>query len=215
MTKLDEMSFKKPKEIKSYKKYAAQFKTVDNRDNSWRDNMLIPFMASHGFDLAGNGKYGSVFTNEKYNYAIKVFLKDTAYLRFLNWAIRNQHNKYVPKFRGRVVKLSETIFAVRIEKLVDSGNRKVQELVYMLQDWEDVLEGIYDDSTYSIKQSDPDLIEFCKFMRDHAKLVDMHLGNVMSRPNGQPVVVDPLYNWFKSGSFTIDPDNISDLKDLF
>lgn len=203
-----------PLEIKKFKSNVSGIKAVDNRDHSWRGS-LSDFMRKYDFNPVGSGKYGSVFVNKKYKYAVKVFMRDTAYLKFLNFCFSNKNNKYLPKFKGKVVKINNLFMAVRMEKLVDDSNSQTSDLLNMCRDPEDFLDGY---SNYrSISKDDKDAIAICEYFSKNRKLLDIHGGNLMNRPNGDPVIIDPFYNWFKpgQGGFVMDPDDISKFEGIF
>jgi hypothetical protein len=202
----------KPKEIRLFKSRVSNVKAVDTRDNSWQGT-LNDLFSKYGFSNTGSGKYGTVFINSKYQYAIKVFMKDTAYLKFIQFCLKNQSSPYIPKIRGKVVKINDMFMAIRIEKLGPISNGiDLIEFVHMIRDPEFFLKGKM--NLITIHNDDPHAQNLCKFLLDNEKLTDIHLGNIMMRRN-QPVVIDPIYNWYKGGQFTMDPDDISSFKDLF
>lgn len=188
----------KPAEIGQFKSDASSVQKVDTRDNSWRAN-LDSYMRTHGFKRLGTGKYASVYGNEKYPYVIKVFQKDSAYLRWIKFALNNKNNPYVPKIRGKVVKITPMIFAIRLEKLTPG---------YLEGDFANEYYNWEEDNNY--QSSDPNIQQVLDFFAQNKKLLDLHGENVMYRGN-QLVIVDPFYNWFGRevpGQYTIDPDEI-------
>lgn len=187
---------RKPQEISDFRNRTREFDKPDSRDaNKWQ--ATIPeLMNRYGFKPVGTGKYGSVFANDRYPYVIKVFMKDTAYLRWLSFAKQNQNNPLVPKIRGKVVRISNNFMAVRLEKLTPIKS-------------DDDMANMWDQL-----EKTPHGNKVDKFLNDNQKLLDMHAGNIMLRGN-QPVIVDPFYNFFRNGMPTIDPDDISGFKNLF
>lgn len=198
---LQELS--KPKEIGDFKKAVSKFNTVDVRDQSW--SMTLPAaMKKYGFSLLGSGKYASVYGNPKYDYVLKVFMKDSAYLKWIEFVQKNKGNPYVPKVKGKVVKITPTFYAIRLEKLskYTSGGQFMKDFSAWQKD-------------NSFKSSDQNIQDILDYFGKHKKLLDLHGENMMMRGN-QLVIVDPLYNWFnkaKPGQFTIDPNDIN--PDLF
>lgn len=184
-----------PKEIGLFKSATSHIKSVDSRDQSWQGT-LPELFSKFGFHEVGSGKYGTVFIKDDYPYVIKVFMRDTAYLKWLNFCKQNPNNKYVPKIRGKVVKIGPTFMAVRLEKLTP-------------------YKGTYNDPSEEIfkYKNDEDAKQVADFLDKNAKLLDIHRGNVMSRGN-QTVIIDPFYNWYKGGKLTIDPDDLSEFKDI-
>jgi hypothetical protein len=205
----------KPFELRKFKSAVADVKDVDTRDPSWQGT-LPELFSKYGFVNVGDGKYGTVFVNSKYPYAVKVFMKDTAYLKFIQFVLKNQSNPYVPKIRGKVVKINDMFMAIRMEKLSPSHtigkDIALKEFVEMIQDPEYFLQGKL--NLITIHNEDKHAINLCKFLLANENLLDIHLGNIMMRRN-QPVLIDPLYNWYKGAQFTMDPNDISNLKDVF
>lgn len=191
---LDEL--RKPIEISQFKKDVAGYKNVDTRDDSWKRN-LNKYMLVHGFTKIGSGKYASVYGNSKYPFVIKVFMKDAAYQRWLKFSLENKSNVYVPKIKGKVIKITPLIYAIRLEKLEPIRNRNV--FFEEFRKWESDNDYVPDDK---------DLASVFAYFKQNKKLIDIHNENVMIRPNGQLVIVDPFYNWriVDENRFTIDPD---------
>lgn len=182
----------KPAEIAKFKGATANIQAVDARDTKWQ--MTLPeLMAKFGFKTLGTGKYAAVFGNDKYPYVIKVFMRDTAYLKWLAFAKQHQNNPWVPKIRGKVVRIGPTFMAVRLEKL-DPGGKSSD---------------LYDADA----RGEHDAVTVANFLESNAKLLDLHDGNVMKRGN-QTVIVDAFYNYYRGGTFSIDPDDLSHYRDI-
>lgn len=176
----------KPSEVMAFRKAVAHVNAVDARVNEWRGT-LKQLMAKFGFKPVGEGNYGAVFENPQYPYIIKVFMKDTAYLKWLDFAKRHQNNPFVPKIKGKVTRIGPYFMAVRLEKLSPAP--------FKMKYWDD-------------DEKDPNVIEVKNFLDQNTKLLDMHLGNLMAR-GSQPVLIDPFYNYFRDGQFMMDPNDIS------
>lgn len=189
-TFLSEM--RKPSEIEKFKKATSHIKSVDSRETEWAMDATT-LMKNYGFKTVGAGKYGSVFENPSYPYVIKVFMKDTAYLKWLNFAKEHPNNPYVPKIRGKVVRLGDKFMAVRLEKLTGSADPM---FIYDLED-----------------KGDKDAIAILDFFDKHSNLLDLHAGNMMMRGK-TPVIIDPFYNFYRGGKFSIDPDDTKGLKNI-
>jgi len=191
-----------PADIAAYRKSVAGVTDVDSRDQSWNDT-LTGHMKKFGFKKLGSGKYGSVFGNAKYPYVIKVFMKDAAYLRWLKFCMSNKNNPYIPAVRGKVIKITPTIYAVRLEKLT-SGS-------FTGPFYDEYRKWVADNSFKSSNKDIQDILDYFG-KGDNKKLLDIHGDNVMKR-GSQLVVIDPFYNWFgkyDSGKFTIDPNEVDD-----
>lgn len=190
----------KPKDIAAFKKDAGKLKSVDTRDTTWKKS-LSGYMANHGFKLLGSGKYASVYGNPKYPFVIKVFMKDAAFMKWLEFCLKNKDNPFVPRIKGKVLKITDLVYAIRIEKLESTSFSGPFAKEY--QAW-------MRDSSY--KSDDKNIQDILDFFTKHKKLLDLHSDNVMRR-GSQLVVIDPFYNWFgkyEPGKYTIDPDDIND-----
>jgi hypothetical protein len=205
-THLNELS--KPAAIDTFKKSVAGIDKVDTRNTSW-NKQLPDLMSKFGFKLLGSGKYASVFGNPKYEYVLKVFMKDSAYLKWIEFAQKNKDNPYVPKVRGKVIKITPMFYAIRLEKLTPYSQRpslspKTTGPSFM-QDyykWQD-------DKNH--KSNDPNVQSILDYFQKHKALLDLHGENMMMR-GSQLVIIDPFYNWFnktKPMDYTIDPDDIN------
>lgn len=189
---------RKPGEVDQFRKDAADLKSVDTRDNSWRIN-LDEYMSKYGFRTLGSGKYASVYGNESYPYVLKVFQKDSAYLRWIKFSLANKNNPYVPKIKGKVVKITPLVYAIRLEKLSPT---------FMSGEFADEYQQWMRDNSH--RAQDPNIQEILDFFANNKNLLDLHSENVMKRGN-QLVIIDPFYNWFgkyEPGKYTIDPDDV-------
>lgn len=185
-------SLHKPIGLSKFRQAVADIKVVDARQQSWMKS-LSSIMKEYNWYPVGKGKYGFVFTKDGYPYIIKVFMKDTAYLKWLNFAKQNQDNPYVPKIRGKVVKINDYFMAVRLEKLSAGGDA---DTIYKDEE---------DGNKYAKQVVD--------FLESNSRLMDLHNENVMQRGN-QLVIIDPFYNWVRDGRFTIDVNDVSQFKDI-
>lgn len=189
-------SLRKPKAIEAFKKATSHIKAVDNREQEWTTT-LKDLMDSHGWHALGRGKYGATFGKDNYPYIIKVFMKDTAYLKWLDFCKKNQNNPWVPKIRGKVVKLGTHFMAVRLERLVEGGDTMD---VYRAAD-----------------NFDSNARVVVKELKANNNLLDLHDGNIMKRGT-QSVIIDPYYNWFKGGDkfkgFTMDPEDVKEFTSI-
>ncbi|PCJ96828.1 MAG: hypothetical protein COA52_01055 [Hyphomicrobiales bacterium] len=208
------VELRNPPEIKKYKDTVSDFKRVDNRFD-FRSGMPELF-AKYAFKPIGSGKYAVVYENKKYPYIIKVFMKDTAYLKYLNWAKANQSNVFVPKIRGKVIKITDVIMAVRLEKLEEKSgfNKNYDSFIEAMLDPEWAIEGKLDLTAYITKHK-KDLDKLALFISKNKKIADIHDGNILVRKDSTPVLIDPFYNYFRNGTFTMDADDISTFGELF
>lgn len=190
----------KPKEIEYFRSQVVSYNEIDHRNSDWKCDLNDLFL-NYGFKNLGNGKYGSVYGNSKYQYVLKIFMKDSAYLKWISFSLKNQDNPYVPKIRGKVVKITPLFYAIRLEKLTPT--------VELTKSFDREYSKWSCDNSYQTE--DINLNKILKYFENHRKLLDIHSGNVMMR-NDQPVITDPFYNWFdkKTKTYTMDPNNIDD-----
>lgn len=193
---------KKPSEIddfrKKYREVGSEItkSSADTKPNWMHD--LILFLQKYKFKPIGYGAAAGVFQSPNYPFVLKVFRKDDAYVKWAQFAISNQDNPYVPKIKGRVVKITDAFFAIRLEPLnpIDYDNyHEIDDAIGFHMDY------VYDGTTP--ETADPHLLKIAEFLVQYEKALDLHKGNYMQRPDGSPVVVDPLYNFFRQGKFAI------------
>ena len=155
----------------------------------------------NGFKKIGNGKFGKVFGHPNLNYIIKIFRKDDGYINFYKLAIQHQDNPHFPKFRGKLIKIDENLFAIRMEKL-SKINLYNDENYYEYQFIEFYL---YDGKTrdqflpkfkMTITEKFPELktaLDIIKNLKNLNKnyAIDLHGENLMMRGDC-PVIIDPL-----------------------
>ena len=200
------LELKNPEDLTTVRKeLSKQVTSVDTRDNSWM-RVLTDVLPKHGFNHVSRGRYASVFSNDKYPYVLKVFMKDSAYIRWIKFCMQNQGNKYVPKIKGKVVKITPMVYAIRLEKLDPTASSRppsaANAAFYVeYSNWQK-------DPSYVTE--DTDLQSVFELFQQNRNLLDMHGENFMNR-GSQVVIIDPFYNWFnkdKHMDYSIDPDKV-------
>lgn len=192
--------------VKAFRDATKHYQKFDTRDEfqGWRGS-ADELMAQFGFHYNGSGKSAAVYSNPKYPYVIKLFMRDAPYLKWLHFCQHNQHNPYVPKIKGKVMRIGDLFMAVRLEKLY----------TYSPKGGYAFASDQIDDAAMN---GDKNASDVYAFFDANANLLDLHNGNFMYRHKpvmDQVVCIDPFYNWFKGGQFTMDPDDISAFKSLF
>ena len=197
---------RKPKDVDDLKKSVSHVKQVDSRDQSWMHS-LPKFLNKYGFTISGTGKYSSVFVNEKYPYALKIFMKDAAFIKWLKFCKQNQGNPLVPEIRGGLVKITDLIFAIRMEKLKpysyhDKNNELNQLFMKVFVK--------FDEDEKIIKTNNKHIDDIFVLFQKNNNLMDLHHENMMADDAGQIKIIDPFYNWYNTSTMkhTIDPDKI-------
>lgn len=194
---LSELS--KPDAVGHLRTHVATVTKIDSRNGGWTTG-VARILKPYGFHRVGSGKYGSVFVNPDYPYALKIFMKDSAYLRWIVFAKKNSSNPYVPQVRGKVVKITPVIYAIRIEKLSPVKHSAVNEFMAAYSAWK----------RNGVAPRDPALAAVFEDFKKNEKLLDIHGENLMMRGN-QLVVIDPYYNFYNkhvANDYTISPDDV-------
>lgn len=168
---------------------------------------------SNGFRMIGFGMHSHVYTKDNYPYVIKVFKRDVMYMRWLQFVMANQNNPYLPKVRGKVVRLTNDIYAIRLEKLVPfkraAQSRTNIDLVNMISTWQ-----LSQYQPYESQGIDKDLMQVYEFLKRYRVHYDTGADNVMLRQSTNHIVlIDPLYQSRRDN--TINPNDLSSLKNLF
>lgn len=155
-----------------------------------------------GYTRLGAGSFGAIYQNKTASYVLKVFSStDFAYIDFIKLCQSNQ-NPHLPKFFGKLVKVTDLYYAIRMEKLTpftyDQGDYvadKISEYCRGPQSsrFEDSLEYLEDK---------PELSKACKLIRTLKHPLDLKYDNVMKR-GSTVVIVDPVKNEQTSSQETL------------
>jgi hypothetical protein len=173
------------------------FKSPPVQNDKWTRNLQLKAIVNKLNELGyeqyeiGNGYYSQVYARPQDNYVIKIFRHDPGYMAFLEHIKSNLNNPYVPKLKGKIIKLPNNFSLVRIEKL--------QPMKLKLFD--EIHDAVYDESKKTVIEVENKYPRLIDFMRSLLKLpknnkeidVDLHLGNMMMRGD-TPVVIDPFYS---------------------
>ena len=148
------------------------------------------YLEQYGFEFIGDGSYGTVYEKRGYPWVFKIFKDDPAYMYFLKYAKANQANPHVPRIQGHTIRINDTTFAIRLEKLTPADDDVVEDIEYIA--------GIL---WLQSEQKPQDFYELIKLypgvytilidMMKAGHRLDIHEGNIMSRA-GVPVIIDPI-----------------------
>jgi hypothetical protein len=174
--------------VSAVKKVASAIQGVDLVDVSKQLKEL-------GWKRIGSGAFARVYEHPNYPLVLKIFSsKDSCYIKFLKYVEQHSTNPFLPKVRGKLLKLNNDYYAVRLEKLQPLD----------ISEWEDV----YDEMIYElINESgyDFDLAirkypkhrNFLNTLRDISDSLncrlDIHRYNFMKRGK-QTVIIDPVWD---------------------
>ena len=145
-------------------------------------NDIVELLGKYGFEKVGEGLYGQVFINPNHDYALKVFRGDSGYVKWIDFCRNHQDNPYIPKIKGKIIKITPNIFAIRMEKLEKANYVDAFDFVVSLKIAID--KPISSDAPAILK----DIINFLKMQRS----IDLNQQNVMQRSDGHIVITDPL-----------------------
>lgn len=157
---------------------------------SFQMKKFVDFLKQQGFEKIGkDGSFAAVFERAGYPWLFKIFNNDRAYLTYIKWVIDHQSNPNVPKIRGKLIKINDNTFAVRMEKLKPLlGSNYDSKLVSLLDSnprtWAD-------NQIEYIKDNYPGIIQIVDELKKHNWKFDMHHNNIMMRGN-IPVIIDPV-----------------------
>jgi len=154
----------------------------------------------YGFEELGRGQGGLAFIHPSYPLACKIFSQDSGYMDFLRYAQSHQSNPHVPKFRGKMMKINEDTFVVRMERLFPIKDNLAFELaiselspVKFRHEFEQKLKN----SEFPVLSNK--LPQMLTLISDLFKMfpgsrLDFHDKNVLQRKDGTIVLIDPFYN---------------------
>ena len=181
---------KKPKDIDKFRKFYQELEQ-GTANSSWR-YYVNKVLAEYGFKQIGKGSFASVYSNPKYPYVLKVFRKDDGYVKWFNFCRQHQGNPLIPIIRGKVVKITEMFFAVRLEKLRSYNG-------FSMREPHNKLNKLFADKIDNKQQDDLELTgnkyidPIIKVFLEHEGYIDLHAANLMKRQDGQIVIIDPFF----------------------
>ena len=151
------------------------------------------FLELHGFKHMGTGLYGSVYSNPLYPYVFKIFKNDPTYKTFIEYCIKNQNNPNIPKIKGKLLKINNETFAVRLEKLENINKMKFSDLIHIFDTlyWANKLSALDTKQTMRLQTKYPGIWTILNWIDVHGNF-DLHLSNIMQRSDGTPVLTDPI-----------------------
>lgn len=150
------------------------------------------FLRTNGFKKFGEGAYADVYSHPSLNYVLKVFTADDIAYRSYYAMIQNHPNIHFPIFKGKMIGLTETVYALRMEKLRMTATLPISISYSKLK--RDIMKATKGDYTLPsiITDAYPHLQEACNLIKNGAKSpiwVDTHQDNIMFRGN-IPVITD-------------------------
>lgn len=158
------------------------------KNPAWKKS-LVSLMKKYDFALVGAGVNGAVFQNPKYGYVLKVWRTDPVFYEWLDFCRWHQHINMVPKIKGAPIKLNDVFTAIRMEPLLPCEPSVANKFIHEVEQTMDMSWG----KRQEVGKENPDLLEVANFLADWAPAYDLTHHNIMKRPNGELVIIDPLY----------------------
>jgi len=158
-------------------------------------------LKKYGFEKLGQGKSGLAFVHPNYPLACKIFNKDSGYMDFLKYAQSHQSNPHIPKFKGKMLKINEDTFVVRMERLNKIKKTKLfNSLIHELISFSQKDEFEYDlnkNNLPVLAEKFPSILELIKDLFTHFpdSISDLHSNNFLQRDDGTIVLIDPFFNY--------------------
>lgn len=174
---------------------------IKTSDRAWDWSRIADSYASDlGFKKIGVGNFGTIYKNDVYPYVIKIFnAKDINYISWLQWSIKNQSNRFVPKIKGSLSKVNDSLFAIRLEPLTECKDTKqvlaLEVLINHPSSVDNLTDPYYQIGIKRLSENpkeDLDLKTVCEFLHKKQHQLDLGIDNFMMRGD-QIVIVDPLY----------------------
>ena len=212
----------KPKEIDQYRQEVKSGEIFPITINKKSDNTVTNKLMKYGFQPIGDGAFSTVYKHQSYPYVLKVFVKEQGYFEWLKFCQANQNNPYIPKIKGKFVRVIDNVYAVRLENLkeLDSHDKNMFDTLF-----DEIDEGIYNYYDYIKSENGPNphlipIIDFLREYVDDTAELDLHQRNIMKRDNGQFVIIDPLVelngDLWENKLFELQkPREISDFRTTF
>ena len=185
----------KPKGLDDVRSDMAKAKAAEKYSKMDWMFVIDAFFRKYGFTSSGTGAFGYVAIKEDYPYALKVFRHDAGYLKWYDFCKKNQDNPFVPKIRGKIIKMVEDIFYVRLEKLEPFrvGDKIESEINQIF------IANLFSISPYrpgEIKLTGNKYIDdILKELGENKRMLDIRQPNVMKRKDGTHVLIDPYISW--------------------
>ena len=144
-----------------------------------------------------SGTRGSVLKRNGDPYVIKIFQRDKDYMKYVQYALEHQDNPHVPKIKGKLIKIMDNLYAVRIEELykVTPRNEHQQRIlndIYATSKWAKFYVNKYMRATeFSLYKLLTDLSDVFGPGSRPDFSNEPGINNIMQRKDGTIVINDP------------------------
>ena len=137
----------------------------------------------------GSGIYGVVYARPQDNYVLKLFKSEHGYNSYIKFMKKHSDSPYVPKIKGRIIKLPNYFYLIKLERLNRVPYKIWKEIHSYMNEYA---------STEEIEEFDkkyPGLGKLIKQLKSYGKKhkvdLDLHDENIMMRGT-TPVITDPF-----------------------
>ena len=194
----------KIRELTGYKSNELYNKAKEIFDVDVKDKPLYrsldewkSIMNDYGFKHLGTGSYGSAYEHPNYPWVFKIFKGDTSYIKYFNYAKRNQNNPNIPRIKGSYIRIGNDAYVVRLEKLQEISGEQYKKLEKIINHILYIVDMTKDNQP--LEKEDKQIIQMYpglyKIYSDVSNFensyVDIHSGNIMMRGD-VPVIIDPV-----------------------
>lgn len=161
-------------------------------DAAW--NQFVFELEELGFKRLGRGAYGVVFEKPGYPWVFKIFDSDPGYFAYFNFAKEHQNLSAVPRIKGKYIRINDSTYAVRMEKLYPLNENEYHNLLKTLRKlFRNIHDETYKDILAELEAEWPDIKEVIDLLPSLGiRYVDLHNENIMKRADGSLVITDPL-----------------------
>lgn len=159
-----------------------------------------------GYEKYGSGWYAMVYAKPNADHVLKLFsVRDRSYPEFVNMTIQNS-NTHFPKFKGKMMKVTNEYYAIRMEMLTRFGEadepilKKIKNYIYGYatygRSYSDNIRGQeVINEIDQVEEMQPGIKKACELIADLIANgnvgLDLHHGNLMMRGN-TIVFTDPV-----------------------
>lgn len=164
-----------------------------------------------GYEPMGTGQFAEVYKKAGTDYVLKLFdYDDKAYLLYMGMIKQHQSNPHFPKIIGKLIKVTDQYYAVRMEELhqtsISDHEMKLFELFcskrasFWLGNMDAFMKSNFRANDRKeledLFQQNPHLCEALTLIAElkdkHSLWFDFKKANIMERSNGEIVFTDPI-----------------------
>ena len=165
-------------------------------------NDAVNILRKAGYRILGTGVFGAVFGKPDANHVLKLFsATDKAYIDFVN-LVRENPNPHFPRFKGKLMKITDEYYAIQMEKLTPIYGPEGVELAQLMNNYSrgaghqgmkyqtktEVIEKMR-----KLEKTQPGIRRACLLIakRIPSRRIDIHDENIMMREQ-TVVITDPV-----------------------